>query len=59
MPATTAGVLDRALREVPDRDAVVGRSGRLTYRQLDAAADRAAAALVALGVRPGDRVTST
>ncbi|GAA3221793.1 class I adenylate-forming enzyme family protein [Actinocorallia longicatena] len=51
-----AGVLDRALSERPGAVAVVGRSGELTYAELDAAADRAAAAFSELGVGPGDRV---
>jgi long-chain acyl-CoA synthetase len=49
-------VLDGALAATPDAEAVVGRSARLTYRELDSAADRAAAALASLGIRPGDRL---
>ncbi len=49
-------MLDAALATGPDREAVVGRSGRLTYRQLDELVTRSAGALLALGVRPGDRV---
>src|SRR5438445_12891016 len=37
-------------------EALVTRSGRLTYDELDRLADRAAHAWWALGVRPGDRV---
>ena len=59
MPATVAQVLDRALAERPDAEAVVGRSGRLTYRELDDAAARAVAVLRDLGVRPGDRVAAS
>ena len=55
---TIAHVLDRALAERPAAEAVVARSGTLTYRQLDALADAAAAALWARGVRPGDRVAA-
>jgi acyl-CoA synthetase (AMP-forming)/AMP-acid ligase II len=51
-----AHVLDGSLAARPDADALVGRSARLTYRELDEAADRSARALHALGVRPGDRV---
>jgi long-chain acyl-CoA synthetase len=51
-----ARVLDRALQARPDAPAVVARSGTLTYRELDAAADRAAGALSALGLVPGDRL---
>ena len=56
MVDTIARVLDRALAERPDAEAVVARSGRLTYRELDAAADRAAGAFTALGLRTGDHV---
>ena len=54
-PWEAASVLNRALVERPDADAVVARSGRLTYRDLDALADRHLRALIAAGVRPGDR----
>jgi long-chain acyl-CoA synthetase len=56
MEETIAHVLDRALVERPDDPAVVARSGRLTYRELDDAADRAAGALADLGLRPGQRL---
>jgi acyl-CoA synthetase (AMP-forming)/AMP-acid ligase II len=52
-------VLDAALRDRPDATAVIARSGELTYREFDAEADRAAAALWQLGVRPGHRVAAT
>ena len=58
-PTTVARVLDRALAERPDAVAVVGRSGSLTYRELDAAAARAVAVLRELGVQPGDRVAAS
>src|SRR3954454_19988922 len=58
MPDTIARVLDRALADRPDAEAVVARSGRLTYRELDAAADRAAAAFAALGLATGDHVAA-
>ncbi|HWA65910.1 MAG TPA: class I adenylate-forming enzyme family protein [Mycobacteriales bacterium] len=53
------GVLDAALRDRPDATAVIARSARLTYAELDAAADRAAAALWELGLRPGDRLAAS
>ena len=59
MAETIAHVLDRALAERPDAEAVVGRSGRLTYRELDTAADRAAAAFAALGLTAGDHVAAS
>jgi long-chain acyl-CoA synthetase len=40
----------------PAHEAVVAGDARMSYAQLDAAADRAAAALAAAGVRRGDRV---
>lgn len=55
-PASVARVLDRALASDPDREALVTRSQRLSYAQLDALADRAAHAFAALGVEPGDRI---
>lgn len=56
MAETIARVLDRPLAERPEHEAVVGRSGRLTYRELDAAADRAAGAFASFGLEPGDHV---
>src|SRR6185503_2791382 len=49
-------VLDAALRRDPAREAVVARSGRLSYAELDARANQSARAFTALGVRPGDRL---
>ncbi|MFN8019604.1 MAG: AMP-binding protein [Acidimicrobiales bacterium] len=56
VPTSVARVLDRALAADPAKEALVTRSARWSYADLDAAADRAAHALVALGVGPGDRV---
>ena len=56
MPSTIARVLDRALADDPDREALVTRSRRFSYAELDRAADRAARVLLDLGVAPGDRV---
>src|ERR671917_1956052 len=57
-PRSVASVLDRALAEDPQREALVTRTRRLTYAQLDALADRAAHALRELGIGPGDRVAA-
>ena len=57
-PQSVADVLDRALAEAPDREALVGRSGRYSARELDRAANRAANALRELGIREGDRVAA-
>jgi len=40
----------------PEREALVCGGARLTFRELDAASDRMANALLARGLRPGDRV---
>lgn len=51
-------VFDWVLHEDPERLALIGRSGRLTYRELDAEVNRAAAVLAGLGVGAGDRVAA-
>jgi acyl-CoA synthetase (AMP-forming)/AMP-acid ligase II len=53
-----AAVLDPILRSDPDRLALVGRSGRLTYAQLDRVVDATAAALSDLGVGRFDRIAA-
>ena len=58
-PRSVAHVLERALAEDPEREALVTRSRRLTYAQLDALANRAAHALRGLGIVPGDRVAAS
>jgi len=59
VPSSVAHVLDGALADEPDREALVTRSRRLSYAELDRLADRAAQALRAMGVRPGDRVAAS
>jgi acyl-CoA synthetase (AMP-forming)/AMP-acid ligase II len=59
VPASIARVLDGALEHRPDAEALVTRTRRLTYRELDEQADRAAHALRGLGVRTGDRVAAS
>jgi long-chain acyl-CoA synthetase len=59
VPTSVARVLDRALADDPDREALVTRHERLSYAALDRRADQAAQALRALGVRPGDRVAAS
>jgi amino acid adenylation domain-containing protein len=49
-------VLEESARRAGDRTALVCGPSRVTYAELDAAADRFANALIALGVRAGDRV---
>jgi 2,3-dihydroxybenzoate-AMP ligase len=53
---TFAGLLRGPARSAGDRTAVVTRGARLSYAELDLRADRLAAGLRALGVRPGDRI---
>lgn len=55
-PRTTPAALDRIAHKLPDHDALISADRRLTYAQLRAEVRHAAAALIALGVAPGDRV---
>ncbi|MEB3030440.1 3-((3aS,4S,7aS)-7a-methyl-1,5-dioxo-octahydro-1H-inden-4-yl)propanoate--CoA ligase FadD3 [[Mycobacterium] nativiensis] len=55
-PRTTPAALDHIARTLPDHDALLTDDVRLTYSQLRDEVRRAAAALIALGVEPGDRV---
>ena len=55
---SVAAILDPMLAAHPGREALVGRSGRFTFAELDRAANRAAQALAALGVGPGERVAA-
>lgn len=58
-PGTIASLLDEPLARTPDALALVGRGGRLAMRELDGAANRAARALLSIGVRTGDRVAAS
>jgi long-chain acyl-CoA synthetase len=58
-PPTVTETFDHVLEVEPGRPALAAPSGSLTYEELDAAADAAAAALSELGVRPGDRVAAS
>ena len=58
VPQTVAEVIDRIVAADPEREALVGRHGRLSFAALDRAANRAANALAALGVVPGERVAA-
>lgn len=55
-PQTTPAALDHIARALPDHDALVTEDRRFTYAGLRDEVRRAAAALIALGVQPGDRV---
>src|SRR3979409_279439 len=53
---TLCELLHRQARPRPDRPAILAGERRLSYRELDAAANRVANALIADGVRPRARV---
>src|ERR1700736_3583665 len=55
-PQTIPAVLDRIARELPDHNALVTQDRTLTFAELRDEVRRAAAAMVSLGVQPGDRV---
>lgn len=54
-----ASFLECSARENGDKDAVVFGPVRLTYAQVNAAANQVANALVASGIKPGDKVSLT
>jgi acyl-CoA synthetase (AMP-forming)/AMP-acid ligase II len=56
LPRTVADVFAPVVATDPGREALVTRSGRWSYAELDRLANRAAHALAALGVHAGDRV---
>lgn len=53
---TLSQVLQRSAAAWPGQDAAVFEGARLTFGELAAAADRLAASLARLGLKPGDRV---
>jgi long-chain acyl-CoA synthetase len=55
-PTSLAGLVRTAARERPDAPAVVAGETRLTWAQLDALVDRAAAGYAGRGLVPGERV---
>ncbi|MGQ0464484.1 MAG: fatty acyl-CoA synthetase [Sporichthyaceae bacterium] len=56
--STVDAVLTRSARRNPNKVALVFEDRTWTYRELDAAVSRAAAALLARGLRKGDRVAA-
>ena len=56
VPTSVGNVLERALERDPSREALVCADARLTYEELDRAANRAAGALAAFGIRKDDVV---
>ena len=57
-PQTIAGLLEPWLAATPEAPALVGRHGRYSFRELEAAVADAARALHALGLRAPDRVAA-
>ncbi len=55
-PQTTPAVLNRIAHELPDRNALVSPDRTLTFVELHREVRRAAAAMIDLGIGPGDRV---
>jgi acyl-CoA synthetase (AMP-forming)/AMP-acid ligase II len=57
-PQSVADVLEHMCRIDPGAEALVASGRRYSYRELDRTANRAANALLAAGVMPGDRVAA-
>lgn len=55
-PLAATVLLDRAVSLAPQSTAMVSRSGRMTYAELDQASSRVASSLQRMGVHTGDRV---
>ena len=53
---TVPELLERAGLNIPDKEAIVYGSKRLSYRQFDELANRMANALIKQGVKKGDKV---
>ncbi len=56
MSFNLALILSETAQSSPDRPAALFAGGQLTYRELDQASNRLAAALATAGIRPGDPV---
>src|SRR4051812_10493800 len=59
MALNLAAVLEHPARLTPERVAITCGTQHLTYAALDAQAERVAAGLHAMGIRPGDHVALT
>src|SRR5262249_47934881 len=57
-PIRIPELLARGLQQKPDEVALVSAESRWTWRELDRASSNYAANLLALGLKPGDRVAS-
>jgi long-chain acyl-CoA synthetase len=56
MSFNLAVILSETAQSSPDRPVAMFTGGQLSYRQLDKASDRLAAALAAAGIKPGDSI---
>jgi len=56
MSFNLAVILSETAQSSPDRPVAMFTGGQLSYRQLDKASDRLAAALAAAGIKPGDTI---
>ena len=54
---TTGDILDKAVRTVPDKEAIVDEERRVTYKELALKVDRMALKLLELGIKKDDIVT--
>ncbi len=50
------GFLERSAERLPDKEAIIAGSNRLTFGEIDATANRLAHALTGMGIEYGDRV---
>jgi non-ribosomal peptide synthetase component E (peptide arylation enzyme) len=55
LPLTVGEALRRTAQRVPERIAFASEEGELSFRELDERSDRLGGALLAMGVRPGER----
>jgi acyl-CoA synthetase (AMP-forming)/AMP-acid ligase II len=58
-PQNLTGLYDETLAEAPERVAIVGRSGSLSFAALEAQVNAACGYLAGLGVRASDRVAAS
>ncbi|MBM9463973.1 AMP-binding protein, partial [Aeromicrobium sp. YIM 150415] len=54
--ANLSRILEESAKKYPDRTAIVFGDTRLTYAQVDGAANQVANLLVSRGIEPGDKV---
>lgn len=49
-------ILEDSARRYPDKEAFIFKDTRLTYQQINAAANKVANALISIGIQPGDKI---